>query len=161
MTGHSGFFIDANLLVLLVLLVVGSVGREFVGKHRRLRGYTAADYDILAALISRVDRLLATPHTLAEASNLLAQHGDPEKTRFFRRFRVVIQESEEVFVSADAAAGNAHFERLGLADAALLEAVSENAPLLTADANLHAAALENGLYAAVRFEEFRSLYADS
>ena len=38
----AGLFIDANLLV---LLVVGRVGRDLIAKHRRLREYTAEDYE--------------------------------------------------------------------------------------------------------------------
>ena len=40
----DGCFIDANLLV---LLVVGSVGRDLITKHRRLEEYTGDDYDVL------------------------------------------------------------------------------------------------------------------
>ena len=38
------FFIDANLLL---LLVVGSVSPAAIGRHRRLREFTPDDYDIL------------------------------------------------------------------------------------------------------------------
>ena len=47
----SGFFLDANLFV---LLVVGSVGRDLIEKHRRLRAYSAEDYEILIDLLDRV-----------------------------------------------------------------------------------------------------------
>ena len=67
----SGFFLDANLFV---LLVVGSVGRDLIAKHRRLRAYSAEDYEILIDLLDRVERVFVTPNTLTETSNLLAQH---------------------------------------------------------------------------------------
>ena len=44
-----GFFIDANLLV---LLVVGSVGRNLIAKHRRLREYSEEDYEVLVDLLT-------------------------------------------------------------------------------------------------------------
>ena len=84
----AGLFIDANLLV---LLVVGSVGRDLIAKHRRLREYTGEDYEILVDVLSRVDRVLVTPNTLTETSNLLAQHAEPERSRFFDRLRVLIR----------------------------------------------------------------------
>ena len=75
----SGFFLDANLFV---LLVVGSVGRDLIEKHRRLRAYSAEDYEILIDLLDRVERVLVTPNTLTETSNLLAQHREPERRSF-------------------------------------------------------------------------------
>ena len=36
-----GFFVDANLLV---LLIVGSIDERIIARHRRLEGYTVADY---------------------------------------------------------------------------------------------------------------------
>ena len=59
---------DANLLV---LFIVGSVGRELIAKHRRLQEYTAEDYDMLIDFIEAVDHVFVTPNTLTEASNLL------------------------------------------------------------------------------------------
>lgn len=66
-----GYFIDANLLV---LLVVGRVGSDLISKHRRLRAYTSEDYDVLNDLIGQVERMYVTPNTLMEASNLWGQH---------------------------------------------------------------------------------------
>ena len=125
LTPTRGFFIDANLLV---LLVVGSVGRDLIAKHRRLRHFMAEDYDRLRRLIHRVDRVFVTPNTLTETSNLLAQHGESERSRFFRRLRHIIERSEEIVVASRTAAANRAFSRLGLADAALLEAVTAETP---------------------------------
>ena len=50
----AGYFIDANLLV---LLVVGSEDRGLIAGHRRLRGYTADDFDRLLGIIESVERV--------------------------------------------------------------------------------------------------------
>ena len=150
----AGLFIDANLLV---LLIVGSAGRDLIAKHRRLQAYTTEDYDLLVDRIDRVDRVYVTPNTLTEASNLLAQHADPERSRFFDKLRILIQESEEIVVASAQAAGNSAFGRLGLTDAALLEAVTAEAPLLTVDLELYLAALAKGDEAAVNFTHLRNL----
>ena len=73
----SGLLIDTNLLV---LLVVGNVNPGLIAKHRRLDGYTFGDYEALIDLVNLVDRVILTPNTLTEASNLLGQHGEPERT---------------------------------------------------------------------------------
>ena len=144
----AGCFLDANLLV---LLVVGSVDRELIAKHRRLRRFAAEDYERLLGLIARVERVFVTPNTLTETSNLLAQHRDPERSRFFDRLRFIIQESEEVVVASAVAATNRAFQRLGLTDAALLEVVTAETPLVTVDLDLYLAALAKDPYAAVNF----------
>ena len=64
-----GFFIDANLLV---LLLVGHISIKFIPRHRRLSGYSVADYYALAGF--------RTPSTLTETSNLPRQHAEPERS---------------------------------------------------------------------------------
>ena len=144
----SGFFIDTNLLV---LLVVGSVGRDLISKHSRLQSFEVDDYDRLLRLIRNFKRVFVTPNTLTETSNLLAQHRDPERSYFFRRFRRIIESSKEVVVASDIAAANKKFTELGLSDAVLLEAVTEERPLITVDSDLHRAALSKGPRTAVNF----------
>ena len=150
----SGYFIDANLLV---LLVVGSAGRELIPKHRRLQEYTAEDYDALLDLLEGVECIFVTPNTLTEASNLLGQHGQPERSRFFERLRFLIENTREVVISSRLAVSNADFGRLGLTDAALIEAVTEDVPLLTTDFILYVAAMRKSRNAptAVNFLRFR------
>ncbi len=149
-----GFFIDANLLL---LLVVGSEGRELIAKHRRLRQFTIGDYDILANEIARTDRVFVTPNTLTETSNLLAQHADPEKSRLFDRFRFLIEESDEIVVASADASRNGWFTRLGLPDAVLLEKATPDTPLITVDLDLYLAASANGAGNAVNFNHLRTL----
>ena len=151
---RSGYYIDSNLLV---LLIVGSEGKDLITKHRRLRKFSAEDFDTLKNIVSEVDRVYVTPNTLTEASNLLAQHGDPERLRFFERLRFVIDESEEVVVASKVASRNHSFQRLGLADAALLEAVTEERPLITVDLGLYLAATAKGENTAVNFTHLQRL----
>ena len=150
----SGFFLDANLFV---LLVVGSVGRDLIAKHRRLRAYSAEDYEILIDLLDRVERVFVTPNTLTETSNLLAQHREPERSLFFDRLRFIIHESEEIVVASAVASSNSAFNRLGLTDAALLEVVTPETPLVTVDLDLYLAANASGQEAALNFTHFRNL----
>ena len=150
----SGYFIDANLLV---LLVVGSVGRDLIEKHRRLSEYSAEDYDILNSLLDPVERVYVTPNTLTETSNLLGQHREPDRSRFFEKLRFVIQESKEVVVASEQASSNSEFNRLGLTDAALLEAISPETPLVTVDLKLYLAAIASGREVALNFTHYRNL----
>ena len=147
-------FIDANLLV---LLVVGSVDPGLIAKHRRLRSFAAEDYDVLLDLITRVNRVYVTPNTLTETSNLVAQHGEPQRSVFLDKLRVIIHESKEVAVASTDASSNNMFHRLGLTDAALLEVITAETPLITVDLDLYLAALEKEEDAAVNFTHLRNL----
>lgn len=150
----TGLFIDANLLV---LFVVGSVRRDLITRHRRLQKFGEQDYDLLLDVIDPVTRVYVTPNTLTETSNLLAQHREPERSRFFDRLRYIIQESEEVVVASTAAAERPEFRRLGLTDAALLDAVTADTPLLTVDLALYLAGLDKHPSAAVNFTHLQNL----
>ena len=143
-----GYFIDSNLLV---LLIVGDVGPELIRKHRRLQMFTTEDYYKLSALLDTVQSVFVTPNTLTEASNLLAQHREPERSRLLNRLGYLISQSREVVVASADAAANAAFTRLGLTDAALLQAISASTPVLTVDLNLCVAAWSKDPEAAVNF----------
>ncbi len=144
-------FIDTNLLV---LLVVGSVDREQVGKHRRARMFTPDDYDFLLRVIGTLKRVFVTPNTLTEASNLLESRRD---RRFLKRLRLVVERSEEVVVASVNAVRHTEFSRLGLTDVVLLESVSARRPLITTDLDLYCAALAKGEEAAFNFTHHRNL----
>lgn len=147
-----GIYVDANLLV---LRIVGDVSRQLINHHRRLSAFSPEDYDKLIELTSRYDYLLVTPNTLTEASNLLAYHEEPRRSKLMERLRSLIHESREIVVSSTTASTSREFVRLGLTDAALLEHVSNRTPLLTTDLQLYLAALANGDQAAFNFTHFR------
>ncbi len=140
--------IDANLLV---LFVVGRTGRQLIAKHRRLREFSVDDYDRLVGILSMVDQLVVTPNTLTETSNLLAQHHEPERSRFLDVLRYVIENSQEVTVASEEAARSRVFRRLGLTDAAVLDIASAETPVLTVDLDLFIAASTKDPHAAVNF----------
>ncbi len=146
----DGAFIDTNLLV---LLVVGSVDRELIATHRRTRTFTAENYDSLLSVTGKL-QVFVTPNTLTEASNLLANRRD---TRFLDKLQILIEKSKEIVVTSVTAAHNSAFARLGLTDAALLEVVSTEKPLITVDLELYSAALAKGEKAAVNFTYLQNL----
>ena len=147
----TGYFIDANLLV---LLVVGIEDRALIDTHRRLRDYTVADYDALLDIVGDAS-VFVTPNTLTEASNLLGYHRDPQRELLYRRLGWLIEESEEIIVRSADAASNSAYLRLGLADAALLEVVTAETPVVTADVALYDAAAAKDPAAAVNFAYHR------
>lgn len=147
-------FIDTNLLV---LLVVGETDEALISKHRRTKAYRVQDYELLVKLINETHhQVFVTPNTLTEASNLLAQHGEPERSRIFGVLQALIERTEEEVVESKVAARNSNFRRLGLTDAALLEVVSASNPLVTADLDLYLAASAKETGSAYNFSHYRN-----
>ena len=134
----SEFVIDANLLV---LLIVGSVERDWVARHRRLDSFSVEDYDLLVDLLSDADRIWVTPNALAETSNLLGYAGKDDGGPLAVGLRRFIDTSVEEYVPSQSASSRPEFARLGLNDASLLELVSATRPLLTVDIKLYLAAV--------------------
>lgn len=125
--------LDANLLV---LLIVGSVSRSYITKHRRLKAYTAADYTLLVELEKSAAQVIATPNTLTEASNLVGYISEPARTQIYQKFRMLANEMEERYIDSSRAVKQEEFLRLGLTDSVLLKAGEEKLTLLTADVAL-------------------------
>ena len=146
-------FLDTGLLM---LLVVGATNRKLIAKHRRLRAFQEKDYDALIDYIGHVDKVLVTPNTLTEASNLLDHHGEPERSRIFESLRIFIEEQEEIVVTSRTASQRKEFIRLGLTDAVLLEVVSNSNPLITVDLKLYKAAIRNESESAHNFRHYQS-----
>lgn len=148
----NGYFIDANLLL---LLVVGNANPAAIARHRRLQEFTQDDYYMLIDLISQVQRVLVTPNTLTETSNLLGQHGEPERSQFFEQLQFLIEDTEEIVIASAVASQNRSFTRLGLTDAALLQVVTEDTPIVTVDFGLYLAAATSNPDSVINFSHLR------
>lgn len=154
----SGVFVDANLLV---LLVAGVLDPDIIKKHRRLRTFGRDDFERVQEMVSAFECVLVTPNTVTEASNLLGQHREPERSRLFKTLRVLIGESHEVVVASTDAAEHPSFPRLGLTDAGLLGLVSRDTPLVTVDLGLYLAASAADPSSAVNYRHHQERYARS
>lgn len=148
----AAVLLDANLLV---LLIVGSVSREMIGRHRRLRQYTEDDLDLLLRLIAGHSPILVTPNTLTEASNLCRQIPGREHERIAKVFRALLAAGmEEQYIDSQIAAKHEAFPALGLTDAAILEQMEKRPVLITTDLDLFVAAGRRG-HAVINFNHVR------
>ncbi len=132
---RDGYLIDTNLLV---LLIAGRANERIIDTHKRLKAYSVGDYEKLCSVIARAGGVVyALPNTLSETSNLLRQYGEPDRTELMRALARLINESNEVIVLSAEAVTHPAYHRLGLADAAALQAVQPDRPLLTDDVALY------------------------
>lgn len=136
--------LDASLVV---LLVVGNVGRERVTEHKRLSSYAPEDWDRLIAELSRYDQIVVTPNILTEASNHIRTGDKANQAQYAAVFGQLAFEVIEHYLPSDQAVLHPDFSRLGLADVASLLVNQNELTLLTVDAGLYVAALTHGLEA--------------
>jgi hypothetical protein len=133
---QRALLLDANVLL---LLLVGLWNRERILRFKKLSGYDADDFDLLALAVDRFRTLVTTPHVLTEVSNLASFHEDPERTEFFEWLALrSIPAFREDLVPTKTIAEDPIFVRLGLTDAAIDHAArTEGLHVLTADARLY------------------------
>jgi len=143
--------VDTNILC---LLAVGRLGREQIAKHRRLRAYTAADFDLLLRAISHFSAIVTTPHVLAEASNLLRQTPEPLATTATLSLAELLAGVDERMTPAISLVQRGEYPRLGLADSAILDALDEDCRLISADLDLYLASEAAG-FPAINFNHLR------
>ena len=143
--------LDANLLV---LLVVGRAAREYIGKHKRLRAYSVSDFDLLIKLLSSASKIVITPNTLTETSNLVRQISEPARAQILLVLRELIARHDEHYRDSRSVSKSDEFPRLGLTDAVLLDIAGQYGTLLTTDLDLYVAAVKRG-YKAVNFNHYR------
>jgi hypothetical protein len=136
--------LDAHLLL---LLIVGTASRDYITIHRRLRAYTDADYVLLTRMLTTASKIVVTPNTLTETSNLAGYIAEPARTRIYQTFRALVAAdgTEERYAESKVAVNRAEFERIGLTDSCLLHIGTAPHMLLTADLELYLAALNQGV----------------
>ena len=122
-----------------MLLIVGSVAREQIETHCRLKSFSSGDYDRLLVLLEGVQSIWVTPNVLTETSNLLRIDGSDQSRPYAVALRNLIGRGLEVYVPSDVAAARSEYQYLGLTDASLLEVATPSRPLLTVDRRLFAA----------------------
>ncbi len=130
--------LDANLLV---LLVVGSASRDYIGRHKRLDQYSTEDFDLLVGIIGQFDEVVLLPHIVAEVSSLCRQIANPARSAIQHAFKVLVTSATEIPIPSADGALRAEFEGLGVTDACILHlcAMSLNGispTLITMDAAL-------------------------
>lgn len=128
-----GVLVDTNLLL---LYCVGKYEPDRIARFKRSSGFTADDYDLLVALLSNFQRIIATPNILTEVSNLLGQLGEPAKTACLSVFAEEIAIIDEQYIPSDTVAQTEVYRRLGLTDAGIHSLAQGNYLVLTEDVAL-------------------------
>jgi predicted nucleic acid-binding protein len=150
----SSIIVDTQILL---LFVVGNFDSRHVARHRRLSSdYSVDDYERLFQFVGNFDRIVVTPNSLTEVSNLISDSDDPDAIGIKKAFCLLISDALEVYTPSKDVARSVEFAWLGLSDAAqILVACDQGHVFLTGDGPLHSAALRRGVEA-VHFSALRA-----
>jgi hypothetical protein len=129
--------IDTNLLC---LLVVGSVGKNLIKGHKRLRVFTELDFDHLVKVLSLFPNIITTPHILTETSNLLRHSAEPLRSAVSQALGRFVEGVEESGVAALEVVNHPQYSRLGITDCVLMIAAESGAVIISDDLDLCLAA---------------------
>lgn len=151
----NGLLIDANLLV---LLVVGTLDRDRIIRHKRTNKYTEEDFQLLLDFIDRFKRIVTTPNILTEVSNLV--EGDSYQgvsaLTILQQFALF---ADELTVSSIETMNSYQksYLKFGLSDAVISSVANQNFLVLTEDLNFCAYLQGQGLLA-INFNNLRTDY---
>ncbi len=148
--------VDANLLL---LLIVGSADRRFIGMHKNLSDYSESDFEILGQAISLFSDVVLLPHVLAEVSSLARQIRNPARSKIQLKFKELVESSIEIALPSVDGVGRDEFQEFGLTDAVMLQLCTLTRAgisfsLLTADGRLAVQAEMQG-YSVLNFLDLR------
>ena len=150
----KGLLVDTNVLL---LLLVGSIDPNIISRFKITanQGFTGTDYELLRTLIGNFQKVVTTPHILAEVSNQADKFKSENHQRIFSRFISLIDLLEEHFEPAKALAGSDAFVRFGLTDTAISMVAAKRFLVLTVDLPLAGYLKKKGVDA-INFNNLRS-----
>jgi hypothetical protein len=125
---RKGIIVDTNFLL---LALIG--GTSSIVEFKRTRGYSDADYQLLLKVIDQFEKLVSTPHILAEVSNLTnGLHGNKLRD-FYATLKNSLSTIIEVHHPALDISRDYELSPYGLTDVGIVAAAKDNYLVLTDD----------------------------
>lgn len=149
----NGLLIDTNLFL---LYLIGKTNKSRILTFKRTRQYTIEDFELLELLVAHFGILVTTPHFLTEVSNLATLQG-AELATLNALFKVTVRQAEECYDESQHIVAHETFDRLGLADAAIVTLCRRSMLVLTDDLELHIALL-NRRVDTINFNHIRTAF---
>lgn len=128
-----GLFVDANLLL---LLVVGSCDPLLVARCERTSRYNSGDYRKLQDFVDLFNSLITTPNVLTEVSNLLGQEKGLRRDQYFEHLSAEIQTMSEEYIASLGVSTHPLFGQFGPTDLGIAQLARERFLVLTDDGPL-------------------------
>lgn len=125
---NKGILVDTNLLLLVV-----AGGTPSIVDFKRTSGYTTEDYDLLLIVIDQFEKLISTPHILAEVSNLTNGLYGKNLHDFYATFKKSLSTIVEIHSPALDIGHEYELAPYGLTDVGIIATAKNNYLVLTDD----------------------------
>lgn len=125
---RKGIIVDTNLLL---LALIG--GTTSIVEFKRTRGYTDADYKLLLKVIDQFEKLISTPHILAEVSNLTNGIYGNKLHDFYATLKKTLSTTIEIHTAALDISRDYELSPYGLTDVGIICTAKDNYLVLTDD----------------------------
>jgi hypothetical protein len=129
----KGILIDTNILL---LWLVGSTNKDRISQFKRTQSFEVRDYELLAYIFTKFQRILTTPNILTEVSNLINQLGEPDRSKCFSIFARDIVQLDEIYKDSHTIAATDKFQKFGLTDCGIVNVAKDSYLVLTDDLRL-------------------------
>jgi hypothetical protein len=133
--------VDTNLLL---LLVIGYAGKQYIGTHKRASQFVEEDYDLLVATLSKFQTLWVTSHCLSETSNLLRQTHVNLSYKLAMVFSEIFKTAQESHIPMERILGDTLLIRLGVSDTGFAIKSKKVSCSLTVDFDLYSELIRLG-----------------
>ena len=127
----KGVIVDTNLLL---LLLIGLYDPAYISQFKRTHEFTRDDFEILRGFLSKFERVLLTPHVLAEVSNFCFEIPENRLKFLIEKTIATLRNLGETNVSKELILESEGYPKFGVTDASiLLSAKSEGSLIFTKD----------------------------
>jgi len=156
--GRHGLLVDTNLLM---LFLVGTIDPKYIShfKITANHGFTEQDFLLLASLLKKFQRLVTTPHILAEVSNHADKFKEHSRSRIFACLASMVEQLDEQCEPSKSITKTEAFLKFGLTDAAICILSARHLLVLTVDFPLAGYLQKKGI-AVINFNNLRRLNWD-
>jgi hypothetical protein len=145
--------LDCNVFI---LLIVGSISKDFISKFKRTQIFVEKDYELLMYLIKDSEVIL-TPNVITEASNLLESFEYQGKKIGLVALSSFCQKFSESYEKSSALSSRNGFLKFGLSDMSIENMCQVGAIAITVDFPLYGYLISEGRNA-LNFNHIRSHY---
>jgi len=151
-----GALLDTGLLL---LVLIGATDQKLITSFKRTSslGFSVQDFELLQRVIRFLgNKVITTPHILAETSNYIFQLGEPAHICVLAKAATMIDGFGELYASARELTKRKEFLTHGLTDTGILEAAKNGSLIISVDFDLVAHASKTSL-GAINFNHIRKL----
>lgn len=145
--------LDCNVLI---LLVIGSIGKIHIGKFKRTNIFQDKDYDLLIKLLSK-SNIILTPNVVSEASNLLESYSIKGQKVGLLGLKSIIEIVGETYNKSNELTKLGSYLKFGLSDSSIDVLCQNNVIPITVDFPLYGYLVSKS-YPVINFNHIRTEY---